>query len=198
MLSGHNEQVSVATNGNNAQDDDENTQTRTRTRGGTRQALTNRGRKHIEGYNELDEMEDESDATSSGGEWEGGDDDEIDGNIVDDEEDDVDMSDSGGSEDELQHDPAVARSLIITLKYRKKQKSTFSDKLGGIQGTFAVNGDASSPGPTTFDNGQNIKPLQLEGRTATHSNTLHPKNNCIPKELPPRADLQHQFPSIKP
>ena len=93
-----------------------------------RHALPNesRPRKHIEGYNVLDEMEYESDASSTEEDWDGVDDDDIDGNIADDddEEDDDDTSSEersiGSGEREVdakikdQHN-----SLIVALRYQK-------------------------------------------------------------------------------
>lgn len=82
-------------------------------------------RKHIEGYNALDEMEDESDASSSGGDWDGADDDDVDDIIVDDEdEDDADMSDdepSVANDEESPKDDFHDRpkSLVVSLRYRK-------------------------------------------------------------------------------
>lgn len=105
---------------------------RGRTRGSAlRNGVTQkvRSRKHIEGYNALDEMEDESDASSSGGDWEGADDDEVDANISEDEDDeDADMSDDEASiineddvEEEANEQPFDRPgSLVVALRYQKK------------------------------------------------------------------------------
>lgn len=104
---------------------------RGRTRGSAlRNGVTQkvRSRKHIEGYNVLDEMEDESDASSSGGDWEGADDDEVDANISEDEDDeDAEMSDDEASianedveddaNEQLSDRPG---SLVVALRYQKK------------------------------------------------------------------------------
>lgn len=68
-----------------------------------------KGRKHIETYNSLDEMDDEDDATS----WDGGDeeDDEPDHMDLDDDEDDF------GAEPSDEDDEP--KSLVVRLKYRK-------------------------------------------------------------------------------
>ena len=77
-------------------------------------------RKHIEGYNSLDSMDDESDAASSGG-WDGGDDDESEDHVEDDEEDeDVEMSDAEENDSEGEDDNAH-RSLVVSLRYLKSQ-----------------------------------------------------------------------------
>lgn len=102
-------------------------------RGRTRQGILRNGtgekhrsRAHIESYNILDEMEDETDASSSGGEWEGGDDDEVDEHIVDDEdEDDADMSDDemsiANDLDEVEmENKGEPHSLVVALRYQKK------------------------------------------------------------------------------
>jgi hypothetical protein len=67
-----------------------------------------RGRKHIETYNSVDEMDDEDDATS----WDGGDEDEDDAvqmDLNDDEDDDGEVS----SEDDS------PKSLVVRLRYSK-------------------------------------------------------------------------------
>lgn len=68
-------------------------------------------RKHIEGYNSLDELDDEDDAMFSGHDWDAGDEDDVDDNLIDEDEDEG----SDGSEDE----DMEPKSLIVTLRYRK-------------------------------------------------------------------------------
>ncbi|KAE9983662.1 hypothetical protein EG328_009619 [Venturia inaequalis] len=68
-------------------------------------------RKQIEGYNSLDELDDEDDAMSSGHDWDAGDEDDADDNLVDEDEDDM----SGESEDQ----DIEPKSLIVTLRYMK-------------------------------------------------------------------------------
>ena len=126
MLSGshHLDQTALVEDGIGVHEADEEPTTRTRARGVAQHKPSIRQRKHIDGYNALDELEDESDATSSGGEWDGGDDDEVDENIADDEEDeDVDMSDSGPSGDELEGTSIDKHSLVVSLRYHKKHGS---------------------------------------------------------------------------
>ncbi len=72
-------------------------------------------------------MEDESDASSSGGDWDGDDDDDIEDNIVDDEdEDDAEMSDDEPSVANDEEDPMEAyhrpKSLVVSLRYRRKDE----------------------------------------------------------------------------
>jgi len=69
---------------------------------------------HIEGYNEVDEMDEESEAESSGNEWDGGDEDAND--FVDDDE----MSHGNSStEDEF----GAQQSLVVQLRYGKGKKA---------------------------------------------------------------------------
>ena len=92
-----------------------------------------RSRKHIEGYNSLDEMEDESDASSSGVDWDAADDEEVDERIADDEdEEDVDMSDDDASveneEVDVKGDVYIQpSSLVVALRYQKKNAPQLVD-----------------------------------------------------------------------
>lgn len=84
-------------------------------------------RKQTEGYDSLESMGDESDATSSGNEWDGGDEDEPDDQIDDEEEDeDVDMSDDSRAEEE-EDDPR--QSLVVSLRYMKSRRSPASQQI---------------------------------------------------------------------
>lgn len=82
-------------------------------------------RKHIEGYNSLDSMDDESDAASSGG-WDGGDD-ESDDHAEDDEAEDVDMSD-GEDKDSGEEEDDVRQSLVVSLRYLKSHSSQSTEE----------------------------------------------------------------------
>ena len=76
--------------------------------------------KHTEGYDSLGSMDDESDATSTGNEWDGGDEDEPDDRVDDEEEDeDVDMSDNSVAEEE----DDSRQSLVVSLRYLKNRPS---------------------------------------------------------------------------
>lgn len=129
MLSGQHESTEMPeTNENHsAETGGEEIISRGRTRGSAyRNGVTHsQPRKHIEGYNALDEMDDESDASSSGGDWDGADDDEVDDIIVDDEdEDDADMSDDEASVANDEESPKEdfhdhPKSLMVSLRYRK-------------------------------------------------------------------------------
>ena len=94
-----------------------------------------RGRQHIAGYNSVDDMEEESDATSSGGEWEGGDDNDVDDNTAEDEDDaDVDISEDNASiadEEESVDGCGPTCSLVVSLRYQKNQAPSVSSATPG-------------------------------------------------------------------
>ena len=121
---------------------------RTRTRGLVLAPHVKEKRKHIEGYNALDDMEDESDASTSGGEWDGEEDDEIEDNVVDDDEDDdADMSESGRSVDELE-ELVTQPSLMVSLRYHPKHSVSDAGSNGftapPVESTNMVNGTFGS------------------------------------------------------
>lgn len=93
------------------------------TRSGSRPTANGwtKNRKHIDGYNSLDEMEDEDEATSSGQEWDGGDD--------DDAEDHMDADEEEGFSDEVSDGDVSAqkRSLLVKLQYRKPSGPSGTD-----------------------------------------------------------------------
>ena len=139
--------------------------TRTRNRGGNGAPNKPRyGRTHIEGYNELDELEDESDASSSGHDWDAPDDDDVD--IADDEEEDEpDMTDSeaGDSDDELVRVPK--RSLVVSLRYQKRPPSSHLNGSRQDEGRFpnlthTANNYATSPTNRPFTSAEVAKTTQ--------------------------------------
>ena len=80
-------------------------------------------REPAEEYNSLESMDDESDATSSENEWDGGDGDEPDDHIDDDEEDedeDVDMSENSVAEEE-EDDDDLPQTLVVSLRYKRSR-----------------------------------------------------------------------------
>lgn len=145
MLSGQHESTEMPeTNENHsAETVGEEIISRGRTRGSAyRNGVTHstQPRKHIEGYNALDEMEDESDASSSGGDWDGADDDEVDDIIVDDEDDDdADMSDDEPSVANDEESPKEdfhdrPKSLVVSLRYRKNVDNPSTNAKGNFDG----------------------------------------------------------------
>ncbi|KAF1985902.1 hypothetical protein K402DRAFT_356303 [Aulographum hederae CBS 113979] len=67
-------------------------------------------KKHIEGYNSVDELDDEDEASSSGGEWDRDEDD------IDDKMDDAEDEDDEPSEEDEDEEDGPKRSLVVTLK----------------------------------------------------------------------------------
>lgn len=102
--------------------------TRGRTRGSSRNGVGRsvKSRDHTNGLDTLDAMDDESDATSSGEEWDGGnddDDDEVDEHLGEEESHEAtDLSDENNS-DELEDIMSTGRqgSLIVSLRYNQKK-----------------------------------------------------------------------------
>ena len=153
-------------------------------------------RKHIEGYNSLDSMDDESDAASSGG-WEGGDDDESEDHVEDDEEDeDVEMSDAEENDSEGEEDNAH-RSLVVSLRYLKSQlpppkaisdtnvskdssprasmPMDLNNNSYGLQYTFSDNSGAIATVPSIHDGHST-----LLATTGTQSQGAHLGSRLIP------------------
>ena len=85
-----------------------------------------RSRARIGNYNAVDGMDDESDATSSGGDWDGGDDDdEVDEHIGEGDDEDTDMSDDNASDALGDIDTNTTGqkrdSLVVSLRYQQKK-----------------------------------------------------------------------------
>jgi hypothetical protein len=155
-------------------------------------------------------MDDEEDACSSGGEWDGGDDDEIPDQMdVDDNEDDSELSDEI-SEDETEAKPK--RSLVVNLRYGKgsgfpgamKDEITVKPSSSNIHGKLQANGSTVPVPPanittTTIPNGASQAPA-LPGPIQ-----VTPQTYCapIPKQLDSekpyvtsaQASFKPQFPS---
>ncbi|KAK4992014.1 hypothetical protein LTR50_001410 [Elasticomyces elasticus] len=162
------------------------------TRSAGRLALNgSRKRKHIDTYNSVDEMSDEEDATSSGGEWEEGDV-NIDDNMVD------DQSEEEITEDE-EDDPSP-RSLIVKLKIRSSKIPSapsgaappLADKQsppdGNANREAAVN-NPNGPRPTT----ESSDPL-----TSDH---FHSRPKLSPGHIlppPANAPITTQAPPVPP
>lgn len=106
---------------------------------------------HIQGYNALDEMEEESDASSSGAEWDGGDDDDADDHVADEEdEEDADMSDDESSiadeEEAVNTDITPPRSsLVVALRYQKTDDTPIANTSIDEQGPKAMISNLQQP-----------------------------------------------------
>ena len=146
------------------------------------------GGKHIEGYNSLDEMEDESDATSSGNEWDGADEDEPDDQAddEDEEEGDIEMSDEergslGDDESDEEH-RRRSRSLVVSLRYSKNTSSSKSQPL--------TNGTS---------NEEHSNGLPVQAKSYNHDDKMedvHEENPINPS--PPAASSQPHSLPLKP
>lgn len=98
--------------------------------------------KHQGGSDSVESMDDESDVTSSGGEWQGGDDHESDEPMEnededEDDDDDVERSDNDGG---LEEDPR--QSLVVSLRYLKNHSSPF---IRDAPGDVILSNDLSIP-----------------------------------------------------
>ena len=113
--------------------EEEEAHTGVRTRGGASRNSAGqnlRSRARINQYNDIDNMDEESDATSSGGEWDGGDDDdEVDDHDGDGEDEDTNMSDDNTSDGPEEVDTNATSekrdSLVVSLRYRQKKPQLF-------------------------------------------------------------------------
>ena len=185
MLSGSGQQDHgpAACMGEVVEDGNGQSLSRTRTRGsGIHPVKNGRGGSHIDGYNALDEMEDESDATSSGGGWDGGDDDEVDAHIVDDDEEEVeddDMTDSGPSADEEGDDLVSKQSLVVSLRYQKHHGVSDLDESTTNQNQTKSNGFSGAIAPSNDIYPQNPNLMKDPGVISSHhfsSNNQTPLN----------------------
>ena len=180
MLSGQQDHSLTACAGDAIGDGDGQLSSRTRTRGSATHPTTNgHAGNHIEGYNALDEMEDESDATSSGGGWDGGDDDEVDAHIVDDDDDDdVDMSDSKASADEEEEDDLIRKqSLVVSLRYQKTHGSSNTEEPSKGEPSIKINGLSGAPTSPGDSAPRNPK---LAGNSNATTNHQLPSTNHTP------------------
>lgn len=166
-----------------------------------------RPRKHIEGYNSLDSMDDESDAASSEG-WDGRDDESEDHAEDDEEEEDVEMSD-GEEKDSEEEEDDVQQSLVVSLRYMKSHSSppnqqTQRDRAiskdrnpqPSMPSIAATNSNMTQPTSTqeTYYGGSVSKdhsqPPSIPSDFGNHSLTSRP--GVLPKELAHNAPIPSQ------
>jgi hypothetical protein len=152
---------------------------RTRSRGVVPKPQTNGKRKHIDGYNEVDDMDDESEASMSGEEWNGGDDDdEVDDNIVDDEDDeDADRSDSAGTADE--EDELSKPSLLVSLRYPKKQETPGAGELLEENGLKQVDTFKTSTAPEIYQ----VSPMVIDASVVTKAQVMRDHGASSPQKM---------------
>ncbi|KLJ08648.1 hypothetical protein EMPG_15912 [Blastomyces silverae] len=156
---------------------------------------------HIEGYNAVDEMDEESDAaSSSGNEWDGRDEDNEYGDGDGDEEmSDVESYSPDGSDNDGNGYGASQRSLVVQLRYGKAKRGLGSSSPAAAPDTPTNPAAGQAPGP----NAQPI-PIQPEASEANHQHpfavVVSPKNeSTAPAVAPPllplpvNSDKKHVF-----
>jgi hypothetical protein len=97
-----------------------------------------KGDDHIEDYNSVDEMDDESEAASSGDNWDGDDDDNQD--FAEDEEEDEGDEEMSQSDEELEVGEKN-KHLVVQLRYRKgdsKSRSATASRKNSSQGGTTI------------------------------------------------------------
>lgn len=131
--------------------------------------------KPTEAYDSLGSMDDESDATSSGNEWDGGDEDEPDDHVDDEEEDeDVDMSDNSGPEED---EDDSRQSLVVSLRY---VKSGLSPSSQDTRNGPAISADHSIPLMATSDSkGPPEGANPLDGLTKSSNDAPKPTQDAV-------------------
>ena len=167
-------------------------------------------RKQTEGYDSLGSMEDESDVTSSGNEWDGGDEDEPDDQVDDEEEDeDVNMSDNSKVGDE---EDDSRQSLVVSLRYAKSRQSppnqdtrngpTVSTNLKGpSEAPYSPDGltkslnDTSKPirdeRPTHYSRSLQQPQPSYHGALTGHAASAQPQVSQSTPVAPPEKDSMH-------
>lgn len=161
ILSGQQDDQTLATKAYDgyAEDGEEGAITRGRTRGassrnGVVQSIRSGNRTNS--YNAVDAMDDESDATSSGGEWDGDDDDdEVDEHVAEeDSNDDTEMSDNNKGDLPEEVDTDQQSSLVVSLRYHQKKpkKLDIQAQAGWTSGYASVQTGSTNP-----PNGHNPK-----------------------------------------
>lgn len=131
-------------------------------------------RQHVGDYDSTDGIEDESGVTSSGHEWNGNDDDEVDDH-ADDGDDDEEM-DENTSEDELgiNEGSPPQRTLVVSLRYPKPTFYPSPAPLDGHKGIGEQNGlsnQAPPPEANPFATPLDIGTPFADGLSSTMSNT---------------------------
>ena len=162
--------------------------------------VNGRKKKHIDGYNSLDEMDDESDASSSGGDWDGGEDDEdvvLADDVDDEDEEDAEMSDSDNGQDGEDGDLAGKGSLVVSLRYQKPPRSSNTAHVSDLHANGFQNPPAP-PGDSTlqttvanghhenFTNGYHLSsedtPMQ-QGFANTYPKQARPATTCLTQNI---------------
>lgn len=153
-----------------------------------------KGRKHIETYNSVDEMDDEDDATS----WDGGDEDEDEPDQMDIDDEENDSAGEASEDDQLS-------SLIVRLRYPKgsfnsssspKAKPENANKLEGAAQSDGASAPTPAPAPTISSPSapapeQPLKPVEAPPLSAS----IASGNDVLP-DAPPAARSPHMLPKL--
>ena len=137
--------------------------------------------KHTKGYDSLGSMDDESDATSSGNEWDGGDEDEPEDHVDDEEEDeDVDMSDISGAEEEEEEVDDTQHSLVVSLRYKKKIPPPPSQDMQN--GPAISEGHGAPPMTISGSKGLSETDYSIDGLAKSSNNAPNPQQDAAPAQ----------------
>lgn len=140
-------------------------------------------------------LDDESDVTSSGHEWDGGDEDEADDHVDDGDDDEIDED---MSEDELGTDrePQPQRTLVVSLRYSPRTTVSIAAPPGELQDEEKANGlSDQAPPPEANPFAQPFRPhrtgpyLDNELSSTTNDITMatgghHPQPPVMPPNNP--------------
>ena len=164
--------------------------------------------KHIDGYNALDEMDDESDAPSSGNGWDSGVEDEADDQADDDDEDEdededeePEMTDNndGLTQEQASEDGDDGRSLslVVSLRYSKTGSSPLSRD--ATNGASALKQVRAAPAPTTdqTDLTNSLQDVPKAVRSKLPNDDARPDKQA-PEQLPPTFLPTTTLPPISP
>ena len=142
--------------------------TRGRTRGTSRNGVGRsvKSGNHMNGLDALDAMDDESDATSSGEEWDGGnddDDDEVDEHLGEEEShEDTDLSDDNDSDEPDENGTDCQGSLIVSLRYKQKKSEPPPALAPAPAQASQISGFAADQTPSLpLTNGHHLEPVRL-------------------------------------
>lgn len=149
--------------------------------------------RNVDSYDSEDVKNDESDVTSSGHEWQGGDEDEADDNIDDDEDDeDIDMSDVEGSEEGARSFDTPQGSLMVTLRYAKRNassKAAIGDEVASKehQSTVTTSTDMQQDKIWHNDTSQSNLPMHSESTNGIPTQSTTTTAESTRKQMPEYA-----------
>jgi hypothetical protein len=158
---------------------------------------------HIEGYNSVDEMDDESEAASSGNEWDGGDDAN---DYADDGDDDEPIEDESSMDQEDDDNP----SLVVQLRYGKGKtpggSSPTVESRHHVSKSPKISVGEQSPNHQTLPN-KSSPGAPVHGELKTEQLSVQPASPVATKDvLPSTTQMEYtneqstvrQLPSVLP